>query len=188
MADMSPTEVMALTRDGDGWGCGNGGWMWIIVLFALIFGWGGNGWGNNGFANAIGYENLATSNEVQRGFEVALRFVPLLQRARQQAEQPVGRAQRGGVRAEDDAAPGIGLQQREGRGGDLELGLVDQGADDGARQCGLAGPQVALEQYQVARCELRGEARAARVSVSGRPSPSARTAAAWTPRSPSERY
>lgn len=69
MADMSPTEVMALTRDGDGWGCGNGGWMWIIVLFALIFGWGGNGWGNNGFANAIGYENLATSNEVQRGFD-----------------------------------------------------------------------------------------------------------------------
>ena len=27
------------------------------------------GWGNNGFANAIGYENLATSNEVQRGFD-----------------------------------------------------------------------------------------------------------------------
>ena len=34
--------------------------------------WGGNGfgWGNNtGFQNAIGYENLATSNEVQRGFD-----------------------------------------------------------------------------------------------------------------------
>ena len=35
-------------------------------------GWGGNGFGwgkNNGFQNAIGYENLATSNEVQRGFD-----------------------------------------------------------------------------------------------------------------------
>jgi len=65
MAEMSPTEVMALTRDNDF----NGSYMWIIVLFALIFGWGGNGFGNNGFANAIGYENLATSNEVQRGFD-----------------------------------------------------------------------------------------------------------------------
>lgn len=62
---MSPTEVMALTRDSDF----SGSYMWIIVLFALIFGWGGNGFGNNGFANAIGYENLATSNEVQRGFD-----------------------------------------------------------------------------------------------------------------------
>lgn len=66
MADMSPTEVMALTRDSDGFG---GNYIWIIVLFALIFGWGGNGWNNNGFANAIGYENLSTSNEVQRGFD-----------------------------------------------------------------------------------------------------------------------
>lgn len=63
---MSPTEVMALTRDSDGFG---GNYIWIIVLFALIFGWGGNGWNNNGFANAIGYENLSTSNEVQRGFD-----------------------------------------------------------------------------------------------------------------------
>ena len=66
MADMSPTEVMALTRDSDDFG---GNYIWIIVLFALIFGWGGNGWNNNGFANAIGYENLSTSNEVQRGFD-----------------------------------------------------------------------------------------------------------------------
>lgn len=65
MAEMSPTDVMALTRDGEF----GGSYMWIIVLFALIFGWGGNGFGNNNFANAIGYENLATSNEVQRGFD-----------------------------------------------------------------------------------------------------------------------
>ena len=47
----------------------NGG-LWLFAILALM--WGGNGFGgfgNNGFANAIGYENLATSNEVQRGFD-----------------------------------------------------------------------------------------------------------------------
>lgn len=65
MEGVSLSDIAALNRDGD-WG---GGCWWVIVLFALIFGWGNNGWGNNGFANAIGYENLATSNEVQRGFD-----------------------------------------------------------------------------------------------------------------------
>jgi hypothetical protein len=50
---------------GDGWG---GNCWWIVILFLALM-WGGNGWGNNGFQNAIGYENLATSNEVQRGFD-----------------------------------------------------------------------------------------------------------------------
>ena len=64
---MSLSDIAALNRDNDGFG---GGAWWVIVLFTLIFGWGNNGWGNNnGFANAIGYENLATSNEVQRGFD-----------------------------------------------------------------------------------------------------------------------
>lgn len=67
MEGVSLSDIAALNHDNDGWG---GGAWWIIVLFALIFGWNGNnGWGNNGFANAIGYENLATSNEVQRGFD-----------------------------------------------------------------------------------------------------------------------
>lgn len=43
--------------------------IWAFLIFALLFGGNGFGWGNNGFANAIGYENLATSNEVQRGFD-----------------------------------------------------------------------------------------------------------------------
>ena len=43
------------------------GFMWIFAL--LILANGGFGFGGNGFANAIGYENLATSNEVQRGFD-----------------------------------------------------------------------------------------------------------------------
>ena len=53
----------------DGYGFGDGGaFMWIFALLILANG-GFGGWGNNGFANAIGYENLATSNEVQRGFD-----------------------------------------------------------------------------------------------------------------------
>lgn len=66
------TPVMPIGNGyGDGFGGGGGSFMWIfglIVLLALFNG-GGFGWGNNGFANAIGYENLATSGEVQRGFD-----------------------------------------------------------------------------------------------------------------------
>jgi len=51
-------------------GFGNGGFIWAFLIFALLMGNGGfGGWGNNGLANAIGYENLATSSEVQRGFD-----------------------------------------------------------------------------------------------------------------------
>ena len=69
---MSPADFAALMRNNnygynDGWG-GGGNWWWIVILFWAM--WGNNGWGNNnGFQNAIGYENLATSNEVQRGFD-----------------------------------------------------------------------------------------------------------------------
>lgn len=49
-------------------GGGSGMWLFALILLALIGG-NGFGWGNNGFANAIGYENLVTSNEVQRGFD-----------------------------------------------------------------------------------------------------------------------
>lgn len=68
---MGPADVAAVMRGnmgygyGDGFG-GNSVW-WIVVLFAFMMF--GGGWGNNGFQNAIGYENLATSNEVQRGFD-----------------------------------------------------------------------------------------------------------------------
>ena len=65
---LSASDVALLNRDGyNGWGDG-GSFMWIFALLILAGG-GFNGWGNNGFANAIGYENLATSNEVQRGFD-----------------------------------------------------------------------------------------------------------------------
>ena len=34
----------------NGWGC-DGGWLWIIVVFSLLFGWGGNGFGGFGGGN-----------------------------------------------------------------------------------------------------------------------------------------
>lgn len=61
------TPVMPVGGDGFG-GDGWGGMIWLFAILALMGG-GFGGWGNNGFANAIGYENLATSNEVQRGFD-----------------------------------------------------------------------------------------------------------------------
>ena len=54
--------------NGDGFGGGNS-FMWIFGLLILMGMFnGGFGWGNNA-ATALGYENLATSNEVQRGFD-----------------------------------------------------------------------------------------------------------------------
>ena len=73
---MGPADYAALMRNNMGYG-GNycdmfgGNCFWIVILFLAMM-WSGNGfggWGNNGFQNAIGYENLATSNEVQRGFD-----------------------------------------------------------------------------------------------------------------------
>ena len=66
MADMSPSDVALLAKNEDGFG--NSWFGMIIVLFFLVYGMGGS-WGGNRFDNAIGYENLATSNEVQRGFD-----------------------------------------------------------------------------------------------------------------------
>lgn len=64
---LSASDVALMS--GNGWGNGADSFMWIFALLVLAGGGFGNGWGNNGFANAIGYENLATSNEVQRGFD-----------------------------------------------------------------------------------------------------------------------
>lgn len=62
---LTASDVALLNNDGMGsWN----GMIWLFAILALMGGGFGN-WGNNGFANAIGYENLATSNEVQRGFD-----------------------------------------------------------------------------------------------------------------------
>lgn len=64
------TPVIMGGNDGMGFGSGFGFWGFLILAMFLFNGNNGFGWGNNnGFANAIGYENLATSNEVQRGFD-----------------------------------------------------------------------------------------------------------------------
>ena len=81
----SLADVAAVTRggyDNDGFGgCGNGGWIWIFLIFAL-FGWGGfggNGWGNNG-NNVLPYlamnggfnspaaQGYATRNDITESF------------------------------------------------------------------------------------------------------------------------
>ena len=63
------TPVMPIGNNGWGGDFGGGGfWIFALLILAMMGG-NGFGWGNNGFANAIGYENLATSNEVQRGFD-----------------------------------------------------------------------------------------------------------------------
>ena len=63
---LSASDV-ALLSDRNGMGWGDSSFLWIFAL--LILANGGFGFGGNNFANAIGYENLATSNEVQRGFD-----------------------------------------------------------------------------------------------------------------------
>lgn len=65
----SLADIAAAMGGNGGFGGMGGSWLAILFLLVLMGGNGGFGWGNNGFANAIGYENLATSNEVQRGFD-----------------------------------------------------------------------------------------------------------------------
>ena len=62
---LTASDVALLNNDGMG---GWNGMIWLFAILALMGGGFGN-WGNNNFANALGYENLATSNEVQRGFD-----------------------------------------------------------------------------------------------------------------------
>lgn len=65
----SLADIAAAMGGSGGFGGGMGG-SWLAILFLIILFGGNGGWGaNNAFANAIGYENLATSNEVQRGFD-----------------------------------------------------------------------------------------------------------------------
>ena len=65
-SSLTASDVALLAGNKDNmWG--DSSFFWIFAL--LILANGGFGFGGNGFANAIGYENLATSNEVQRGFD-----------------------------------------------------------------------------------------------------------------------
>lgn len=63
------TPVMPIGGYGDGF-AGGGSFMWIFGLLILLGLFNGGFGGFNGnTAAALGYENLATSNEVQRGFD-----------------------------------------------------------------------------------------------------------------------
>lgn len=64
---LSASDIALLNKDNNGM-FGDMSFFWIFALLILANG-GFGGIGGNGFANAIGYENLATSNEVQRGFD-----------------------------------------------------------------------------------------------------------------------
>lgn len=76
---LSLGDAMALTGErGSGFGGGNGDWLAMIFLFALIFGFGGNGWGGRatpasepvteaGLCNAMNFNGL--ENAVGRGFD-----------------------------------------------------------------------------------------------------------------------
>ena len=62
---LTASDVALLGKDSnDCWG--GGSMMWIFALLILA---GGGLWGNNRFDNAIGYQNLATQSDVQRGFD-----------------------------------------------------------------------------------------------------------------------
>lgn len=51
----------------DTWGGGSFMWIFALIILMGMFNGGGFGWGNN--AAALGYENLATENSMQRGFD-----------------------------------------------------------------------------------------------------------------------
>jgi len=67
---MTPADIAAVTGNNDGFGFGNGGgaW-WIIILF--LFAMNGGNFGGNGFNNAtLPYVmNESTQNAMQRGFD-----------------------------------------------------------------------------------------------------------------------
>ena len=59
---LSASDVALMSRDGDGWGNGWGGMIWLFAILAMMgggFGWNGGG---NGNANAI-------QNDINRGFD-----------------------------------------------------------------------------------------------------------------------
>ena len=62
---LSASDIALLNNDGMG---GWNGMIWLFAILALMGG-GFGGFGGNNLATALGYENFATSNEVQRGFD-----------------------------------------------------------------------------------------------------------------------
>lgn len=61
----SLADIAAVTKDNDGFG-GNNGWWILIILFAIFGGWGNGSYGNN---NCVGTNGIASTADVQRGFD-----------------------------------------------------------------------------------------------------------------------
>lgn len=62
--------VANIDGNGNNGGWADGGWLWIIVVFALLFGWGNGGFGGFGGNNGGGYvATAATQADIQRGFD-----------------------------------------------------------------------------------------------------------------------
>ena len=62
--------VAIIDGNGNNSGWADGGWLWIIVVFALLFGWGNGGFGGFGGNNGGGYvATAATQADIQRGFD-----------------------------------------------------------------------------------------------------------------------
>ena len=64
MSDFSLADMAAVTGNENGWG-GSSAWV-LIILFALIFGWGGNGWGGNNGGVMDGYVLTSDFASVER--------------------------------------------------------------------------------------------------------------------------
>ena len=61
---LDPNLLVAMNKNNNGWGDGNG-FMWVIFLFFLM-GWGGNGWGGFGNGRGGGLAN-EINNDYGRG-------------------------------------------------------------------------------------------------------------------------
>lgn len=57
-----PVSIPLSTGDV-GFGNGNGSWLFILVIFALLFGWGNNGWGGYGGQSTSVYEGYVLNND-----------------------------------------------------------------------------------------------------------------------------
>ena len=60
---LTASDVALMSRDGDGYGNGWGGMIWLFAILAMMGG--GFNWGGNG----RGYEQYATRDQVQNGFD-----------------------------------------------------------------------------------------------------------------------